>query len=143
GGAGGTTAVACGMGRTKPLSAVIDNFDGMTKVLEWDQADDMNTMGTKIMPTGSLKITSNGKNNYALGALASWAAMNRPCMDASTYMGIQFNVTGNVTSLFFRVVTPGTLPLSEGGICTSATACEYAHFQKNISTSLPAGGLVK
>jgi hypothetical protein len=64
-------------------------------------------------------------------------------VDGSTYTGIQFNVTGNVASLFFRIVTPGTLPLSEGGICTSATACEYAHYQKNITSSLAAGGMVK
>jgi hypothetical protein len=144
GGAGGSSAPACGMGRTKPTNAIIDNFDGMSQVLEWLQADDMNTAGTKLMPMGGmLKLTANGKNNYALGALAPWAASSRPCKDGSSYMGIQFNVTGNVTSLIFRVVTPGTLPLSEGGICTSATLCEYAHYQKDVSTSLPAGGLVK
>jgi hypothetical protein len=144
GGAGGTTAVACGMGRTKPASAVIDNFDGMKLVVEWDEADDINTNGTKINPTGTLKVTANGKNNYAVGALASWAAVNRPCMDGSMYNGIQFNVTGNVTGLFFRITTPATLPAGkDGGICTSDTLCNYAHYQKDISTSLPAGGLVK
>jgi len=143
GGAGGTSAPACGMGRTKPASAIIDNFGGQSQVIEWLQADDMNVAGTKLMATnGALKVTANGKNNYALGALAPWAAMNRPCIDASMYTGIQFKATGDVTALIFRVVTPATLPPADGGICVDVASC-YGHRQLNVTAGLTGGAVIK
>lgn len=141
-GGGAVAGNACGMGRTVPTSAMIDNFDGMTQVLEWDQADMAHPMGNfKIMPMGMLTVmaSNNGTNGtYAAGLIAHWAAANRPCMDASTYMGIKFTVTGNTTDLKFRVATPGTTPTTDGGICAD-TLCAYAHFQADVTASLAAG----
>jgi hypothetical protein len=57
-------------------------------------------------------------------------------MDASMYTGIQFNASGTVTSLLFRIGTPATYPVSEGGTCTNPTACNYAHWQKIVTGSL-------
>ena len=94
------------------------------------------------MPVGALKLNANTKNVYALGALAPWAAMNRPCIDASMYTGIQFKATGDVTALFFRVVTPATLPPAEGGICVDVGNC-YAHRQLNITAGLTGGAVIK
>jgi len=124
-----------------------DNFDGMTQVLEWDLANMTTPAGGKITPppTGMLTVmaSNNGTNGtYAAGLIAHWAAANRPCMDASTYMGIKFSVTGNTTDLLFRVATPGTTPATDGGICAD-TLCAYAHFQANLTASLAAGGTVQ
>ncbi|HEY1533677.1 MAG TPA: hypothetical protein VGF76_06650, partial [Polyangiaceae bacterium] len=133
-GAAGAPAVAgaaCGMGRAAPTSATIENFAGMTQVLEWDLANMTTPAGAKITPTGMLTVmaSNNGTNGtYAAGLLAKWAASARPCMDGSTYTGIQFTVTGNTTDLLFRVATPGTTPTTDGGICAD-TLCAYAHFQ--------------
>jgi hypothetical protein len=141
-GASVTGGAACGMGRAVPTSATIDNFDGMTQVLEWDLANMTTPAGAKIMPTGMLSVmaSNNGTNGtYAAGLLAKWAAASRPCMDGSTYTGIQFTVTGNTTDLLFRVATPGTTPAADGGICAD-TLCAYAHFQANVTASLAAGG---
>jgi hypothetical protein len=143
GGAGGSAAGACGMGRKTATGAVIENFDGMTQVLEWLLADRMNTAGTRVMPTGSLTVPVTGPDTLAVGALASYAAMNRPCMDGSAFTGIQFSVTGTVTSLHLRIGTPATYPLTDGGNCESATLCAYAHYDKDVSASLPAGGVVR
>jgi hypothetical protein len=137
GGAGGASgAIACGMGKKAPTGAVIDNFDGQKQVLEWLQADAMHTAGMKITPMGSMKVTVTGNETLAAGALATWAMANRPCMDGSMYTGIQFNASGTVTNLLFRIGTPATYPVAEGGTCTSPTACEYAHYQKNVTAML-------
>jgi hypothetical protein len=135
------------MGRAVPTSATIDNFDGMTQVLEWDLANMTTPAGGKITPppTGMLSVmaSNNGTNGtYAAGLLAKWAAAGRPCMDGSTYTGIQFTVSGNTTDLLFRVGTPGTTPTTDGGICADML-CAYAHFQANVTTSLAAGGTVQ
>ncbi len=133
------------MGRTVPASAVIENFDGMTQVLEWDLANMTTPAGAKIMPTGMLTVmaSNNGANGtYAAGLIAKWAAANRPCVDASTYSGIQFTVTGNTTDLLFRIATPATTPTADGGICAD-TMCAYAHFQATLTASLAAGGTVQ
>jgi len=142
---GAATGAACGMGRAVPTGAIIENFDGMTQVLEWDLANMTTPAGAKIMPTGMLSVmaSNNGTNGtYAAGLMAKWAAASRPCMDASTYTGIQFSVTGNTTDLLFRVATPGTTPATDGGICADML-CAYAHFQANVTTSLAAGGTVQ
>jgi hypothetical protein len=144
-GGAAVAGAACGMGRAVPTSATIDNFDGMTQVLEWDLANMTTPAGAKIMPTGMLSVmaSNNGTNGtYAAGLLAKWAAAGRPCMDGSTYTGIQFSVTGNTTDLLFRVATPGTTPATDGGICADML-CAYAHFQANVTTSLAAGGTVQ
>jgi hypothetical protein len=139
GGAGGATgAPACGMGRTKPTGMVIDNFDGQKQILEWRRADKMNTAGTVIMPTGSMKIMVTGMETLAAGALAPWAAKDRPCLDASAYTGIQFNATGDVGTLMVRFATPGTIPVADGGVCTNDLLCAYAHWQKVLMTPLSA-----
>jgi hypothetical protein len=135
GAGGGSGAVACGMGKTKATGAVIDNFDGQKQVAEWLQADAMHTAGMKIMPTGQMKITVTGMETLAAGSLASWAASNRPCLDASAYTGIQFNASGDVNTLLFRLGTPATYPVSEGGTCTDVGSC-YAHWQKNVTANL-------
>jgi hypothetical protein len=140
---GGAMGIACGMGRTKPTGAVIETFDGVTQILEWLLADAATPAGKPTKPTGSLKVPVTGADTLAVGALASWAAMNRPCMDGSTYQGIQFTVTGDVTKLLFQVSTPATLPIADGGICASDTLCSYAHYQLDITTSLAKGGTVK
>jgi hypothetical protein len=115
----------------------------MKQVLEWDTATEATNSSKQVMPTGMLKVQVAGKMyTTAAGALATWAAANRPCLDGSAYMGIQFNVTGNVTALRFQVETPATLPIAEGGVCNSATACEYANYQKDI-TADQKGALVK
>jgi hypothetical protein len=143
-GADGGAAVACGAGKSTPMGAVIDNFDGMKQVLEWRVANDGNNAGTVVMPTGSLEVTVAGPNTLALGALASWAAFNRPCMDASNYQGIQFKVSGTVTNLELRVPTPATYPLADGGVCTDATKCSYAHYRKIVpQATVTAGGMVQ
>jgi hypothetical protein len=136
------TAIACGMGRTKPTGPVLDNFDGMKQVLAWEQAF-MNSKSMTIMPTGSLKVTVLGPETYAAGLLAPWAAMNRACMDASAYQGIQFTASGNVTSLYFRIGTAATYPVEEGGVCASATTCAYAHYQKILTTPLSGAAPIK
>jgi len=118
------------------MGAIIDNFDGQKQVVEWLQADIVNKAGTKITPTGSMKITVTKMETQAVGALATWAMANRPCVDGSMYTGIQFNASGNVTDLLFRIGTPATYPVGEGGTCTSATLCEWAHYQKNITAML-------
>jgi hypothetical protein len=145
-GAGAVAGAACGMGRAMPMGPTIENFAGMTQVLEWDQADMLHPTGmNKIMPMGMLTVmaSNNGTNGtYAAGLLAKWAATARPCMDGSTYTGIQFTVTGNTTDLLFRVATPGTTPATDGGICAD-TLCAYAHFQANMTASLAAGGTAK
>jgi hypothetical protein len=135
GGAGGGTAVACGGVRTKPTGPVLDNFDGMKLVTAWGQAYKAHAE-MPIMPMGSLKVTVLGEETYAAGLLASYSAMNRPCMDASAYTGIQFTATGNVTSLNFRVGTPATYPIAEGGVCNSPTLCAYAHHQMVVTSGL-------
>jgi hypothetical protein len=142
-GAGGSApaGAACGMGRAMPTSATIDNFAGMTQVLEWDLANMTTPAGAKITPMGMLTVmaSNNGTNGtYAAGLLAKWAATARPCMDGSSYMGIKFTVTGNTSDLLFRVATPGTTPAADGGICAD-TLCAYAHFQANVTASLAAG----
>jgi hypothetical protein len=141
--AGGTGAVACGMGRAKPTGAVIDNFDGMKQTVEWRLSDATQMHDKVVMPNGSLNVVVTGTDTLAVGALAFWAAMNRSCMDGSSYMGIQFTVKGNVTTLLLQVATPATYPLADGGTCNSATLCAYAHYQKDITASLPTGGTVK
>ena len=95
------------------------------------------------MPTGSLKVMVTGPDTAALGALASWAMANRPCMDASAYSGIQFTLSGTVTNLRLQLGTPATLPAEDGGICTNIPACSYAHYQKDPTPNLAAGGTVK
>jgi hypothetical protein len=136
GGSGG--AVACGTGKTKPTGPVIDNFDGMTQVIEWRQGDKINTMGTQVFPMGELVLVPTGEESLVLGALAKWAKENRPCMDASDYAGIEFDLKGNVSSLFFRVPTPVTIPVADGGVCTDMTSC-YGHYQADLKGSLTAG----
>jgi hypothetical protein len=136
GGAGGASAAGCGMGKTNPTGAVIDNFEGMKQIVEWRRADKANPDGTAIMPMGSMKIMVTGPDTLAVGALASWAAKDRPCLNGSMYSGIQFNATGDVTSLMVRIGTPATYPVSDGGICTSAALCGYAHWQKIVTPSL-------
>jgi hypothetical protein len=148
GGADGSTvpAAGCGMVRRPPTGALIDNFDGMSQVLEWDQSDGTKDAAkipaTVLRPMGSLTITPTGPNTYAAGLVAMWAMTDRPCMDASAYQGIQFSVTGTVTSLRFRVETPATVPVTEGGICTSDT-CAYAHWEKDVSANVATGGMVQ
>jgi hypothetical protein len=73
--------------------------------------------------------------------LASWAASNRPCMDGSAYTGIKFKVTGDVSLLLFRIATPATYPLAEGGTC-AMPACGYAHYEKDVTSALTSGGMV-
>jgi len=136
------TPTACGTGKTAPNGTVIDNFDGMSQVLEWRTADATNLAGTVVMPMGSLNVPVTGKETLALGALASWAALSRPCMDASAYTGIQFTAMGNVTNLLFRIATPGTYPTSEGGICTTPD-CAYAHWQKDVTAGLAGGATIQ
>jgi hypothetical protein len=131
------------MGKTTARGAVIENFDGSSQVLEWLLADRTNLQGTPVAPMGKLTVPVTGAETLALGALASWAAMNRPCMDGSTYTGIQFSVSGNTSNLLFRIGSPVTYPLTDGGTCNSATLCAYAHYQKDVTSSLAAGGLVK
>jgi hypothetical protein len=126
----GGAAVACGMGKTTPTSAAIDNFDGMKQVIEWRVADATMPAGAPVMPMGALTVPVTGKETLALGALATWAASSRPCMDASAYTGIRFKVSGDVDSLEFRVPTPATLPLADGGVCANDSQCGYAHYRK-------------
>jgi hypothetical protein len=127
------------MGRTQPTMAIIDNFDGMKQTLDWQTATEAPNSSKTIMPTGMLKVQVAGKMyTDAAGSLAPWAAINRACMDASKYAGIQFNVTGNVTNLFFRIGTPATYPVSEGGTCTDTISC-YAHWQKDVTAGLKGG----
>jgi hypothetical protein len=142
GGSGGSSAVACGMGRAVPTGPVLDNFDGMKQVQAWEQAY-AGHPSMVLMPTGALKVTVLGTETYADGLLAPWASTNRACMDASKYTGIQFTATGNVTSLFFRIGTAGTYPVSEGGTCANLTTCGYAHYQKNVTTGLTGGAPTK
>jgi hypothetical protein len=142
-GDGGGAVAACGLGKTAPAMAIIDNFDGMKVTLEWRTADAANPAGAVVTPMGNLKVMVTGADTLAVGALAMWAAMNRPCMDGSQYTGIQFDVTGTVSNLLFRVGTPATLPTADGGTCTDAAACGYAHYQKDVTSSLAAGGQVK
>jgi hypothetical protein len=84
-------------------------------------------------------------DTLALGALAPWAASSRPCMDASSYQGIQFKVgASTVTNLELRVPTPATLPLIDGGVCTDDTKCSYAHYRKIVpQATVTAGGMVQ
>jgi hypothetical protein len=146
GGTGGSAAPGCGMMRKAPMGAVIDNFDGMSQVLEWDLSDgtkDANHVpATAVKPMGSLMVTPTGPGTYAAALLATWAAMDRPCMDGSGYQGIQFSVTGTVTSLRFRVGSAGTYPTTEGGTCADAT-CAYAHYEKDVSANVATGGSVQ
>jgi hypothetical protein len=134
--------MACGMGKTAAKGTVIDNFDGMTQVLEWAVAWKNDTAGVKVMPKGSLKVQVKGAETLALGSLASWAAANRPCLDASAYKGVQFKVSGTVASLHVRIPTPATYPLADGGTCAKPD-CGYAHYDKDVSPSLAAGGMVQ
>jgi hypothetical protein len=134
---------ACGNVRSTPSGEVIDNFDGQKQALQWLVADMMNTKGTEVMPTGKLTVPVTGPETLALGALAMWAAADRPCMDGSQYTGIQFTVSGNVNKLLFRIGTPATYPTEDGGTCTSATMCGYAHYQKDVTASVASGGTVK
>jgi hypothetical protein len=140
---GGTPGAACGLGRTSPTGAVIDNFDGQSQILEWLLADKMNTKGTATKPTGKLTVPVTGMETLALGALASWAMADRPCMDGSQYQGIQFTVSGTVTDLRFRLGTPATYPLTDGGTCTSDATCGYAHYEKKITPIPTAPTMVK
>jgi hypothetical protein len=126
-----TSGPGCGMGKKAASGTVIENFEGMTQVLEWLVAFKGDVKGKAAVPAnGSLTVQVLGPETLALGALASWAAKDRPCMDGSTYTGIQFKLSGNVTDLHFRLGTPATYPLDDGGVCTSATLCAYAHYEK-------------
>jgi hypothetical protein len=137
-----SASAACGMGKTAAKGATIDNFDGMSQILEWLLADASKPAGTAVSPKGQLMVPVTGKETLALGALAMWAAKDRPCMDASAFKGVQFKVSGTVSSLQLRFGTPATLPLDEGGTCASP-ACGYAHYSKDISPSVAAGGMVQ
>lgn len=139
GGSGGETPIACGTGKSTPTGALLENYDGTTQVLEWRQADKANPGGTVIEPMGSMTIHPTGEESLATGALAMWAMKNRPCMDGSAYSGIEFDVSGTVTSLLFRIQTPATLPVSDGGACTDDTKCGYSHYQLDVTSSLSAG----
>jgi hypothetical protein len=149
GGSGGGTAdtgpaaPGCGMGRKAATGPTLDTFDGMSQVLEWRVAYKGMYAGMKITPTGSLQVTVLGEETHAVGDLALYGATERPCFDASAYTGIQFKVSGTVNKLLFRLTTPATIPVAEGGICMSDTLCAYAHYQKDITASVAAGGTVK
>jgi hypothetical protein len=145
GGAGGGSAAAgCGMGRKVPTGPVIENFMGMSQVIEWLVADKTNTKGTSVPAMGgSMLVKVTGPETLLLGALASWAANDRPCMNGSTYTGIQFKVSGTVTGLLFRIGTPATYPVMDGGICMSDTLCGYAHYNKDLGKPAAAPTMVK
>jgi hypothetical protein len=134
GGTGGASAGAgCGMGKKNPTGAIIENFMGMSQVLEWRTADVMDRVGQVVAATGgNIKVTVKAAETLALGALAQWAATDRPCMNGSNYQGIQFKMSGDVTGMLFRIGTPATYPLVDGGICMSDTLCAYAHYNKDV-----------
>lgn len=142
GGMNPSAGPGCGMGRTPAKPGVIDNFDGMTQVLEWRTADMTNYVGVVKTPMGQLTVPVTGPETHALGALATWAAADRPCLDASAFSGIQFKVSGTVKDLTFRVTSPATIPTMEGGAC-AVKECAYAHYQKDLSANVAAGGVVK
>jgi hypothetical protein len=144
-GAGGSSATgACGMGRKTPTGPVIENFAGMSQVVEWLVADMKNTKGTSVPAMGgSMNVKVTGPETLLLGALATWAANDRPCMNGSTYQGIQFKVSGTVTGLLFRIGTPATYPVMDGGTCMSDTMCAYAHYNKDIGKPAATPTMVK
>jgi hypothetical protein len=131
---GGTPGAACGQGRSTPTGPGIDNFDGQKQVLEWLLADMAHPQGMSTTQTGQLTVPITGPETLAVGALASWAKVDRPCMDASQYSGIQFKVSGTVKDLRLRLGTPATYPTEDGGTCAVAAMCGYSHYQKDIST---------
>lgn len=142
GGMNPSAGPGCGMGRTPAKPGTIENFDGQTQVVQWLTADKNNKAGTAVTPTGSLTVPVTGADTLAHGMLATWAMTDRPCMDASPHQGIQFKVSGTVSTLYFRISTPATIPVEEGGTCMNAPDC-YAHYQKDVSTTVATGGVVR
>jgi hypothetical protein len=143
GSSGGADAApsACGGMKTAPMSAVIENFDGMSQAaggwIVYHEGD--TSVGKPIMPMGQMQVTVVGKDTYVATLLAMWAATNRPCMDGSAYQGIKFKVSGTVKDLLVRIGTPATYPIAEGGICADNAKCGWTHYQKNVSSSLAGG----
>jgi hypothetical protein len=135
---------ACGGMKTAPMSANIDNFEGMSAVQGgWNVYHDADTAkGVPLMPVaGALEVKVVGANTHAAALLAMWAATNRPCLDGSAYQGIKFKVTGDVKDLLVRIGSPATYPVAEGGICMDNAKCGWTHYQKNVTASLTGGGM--